>query len=226
MNVDMHKATFKSIRGMWTCRLSDCMWPFCGSSSHNFIYLEHVNHCPKRANLLRRWFVFCSEGTTLKACSTWKCWNSWEQCSTHLLMLTFSKKPVSTGISDDTTNGSLWRKLTAFLAYTLYFNTRGCLFRLCNISHFQNGDGQRGGTNTKVSVSPFPPWRRVSRKWCPCHRVINSHENHRLAGRQPSPPPLPPPPTDNYRSPGPAAMLLLSVEIASCYLRAQESDFN
>lgn len=32
--------------------------------------------------------------------------------------------------------------------------------------------------------------------------------------------------TDNYRSSRLAAMLLLSVEIASCCLRAQESDFN
>lgn len=31
---------------------------------------------------------------------------------------------------------------------------------------------------------------------------------------------------DNYRSSRPAAMLLLSVEIASCCLRTQESDFN
>lgn len=48
--------------------------------------------------------------------------------------------------------------MTSFVAYTLDFNTRGCLFRLLlNISHFQNGDGQRGGISTKVSASPFPP---------------------------------------------------------------------
>lgn len=41
-------------------------------------------------------------------------------------------------------------------------------------------------------------------------------------------PRLPPPasPTDNYRSSGLVAALLLSVEIASCCLRAPESDFN
>lgn len=50
--------------------------------------------------------------------------------------------------------------MTIVLAYTLLFNTPGCLFHLllCNISYFQNGDGQRGWgwIDTKVSASPFP----------------------------------------------------------------------
>lgn len=123
-------------------------------------------------------------------------WNLGTNCSRSfsLLTLTFSWKPFPTGISGDTTN--LWHKMTTCLAYTLHFNTRGCLFPLplCNISHFQNGEGQPGGgrgINTKVSASPSPSRRGVSRKWCGRRHAINSHENHRLAGRLPSPPPPP-----------------------------------
>ncbi len=70
----------------------------------------------------------------LKATAAEWLYDSWEQtaadlsCLTLFLRLTFSKNPVPTGISDDTTNGSLGHKVTSFVAYTLHFITCSCLF--------------------------------------------------------------------------------------------------
>lgn len=90
-------------------------------------------------------------------------------------LLTFTKKPVPTRNSDDTTNDSVWRKMTAFLAYTLHFNSWGCLFHLLhgNISYFETGDRRGGGDQHKGQclTSALPLVKSVKEMmWPPlCH---------------------------------------------------------
>lgn len=140
-------------------------------------------------------------------------YDPWEQtaadafCSTHLLMLTFSKQPVPTGTSDDKTKMAVratkWRLflLTPCILKPAAVFSVDCseTFHIFKIEM----DSGRGGASTQRSVPHlFPPWRTVSRKWCDHHCGINSHENHRLAGRLPTPPPPPPHPQTITGHPG------------------------
>lgn len=108
-----------------------------------------------------------------------------------LSTLTFSRKPFPTGkrqICD-----TRWRLvlltpciLIPGAVCSLY---RSVTFHIFKMEKDSGGVGR--GINTKVSASPSPSRREVSRKWCGRRRAINSHENHRLARRLPSPPPHP-----------------------------------
>lgn len=161
----------------------------------------------------------------------------WEQtvadpfCSTHLVMLTFSKKPIP---KVNFWQMSLYDTKSELFLLTHYISTPEAVFFFLSVScsmalHVfkMEMDCSRGGWNQHEGQHlTAGSQQTVSRRWCGHYCVINSHENHRLAGRLTSLPPPTPLHTDNYRSPSLNAMLLLSVEIASCCLRARESDFN
>lgn len=147
---------------MWTPpRLTLCC-PF-NSFWNKVWFTSNIIHCPERNNLSRSCYfqkkILKVEHQNVESC----CWtdgrmklgNKPQQIFLSLNVDLF-QKAFSHG---ETTN--LWHKMTTCLAYTLHFNTRGCLFPLplCNISHFQNGEGQRGvgGGSTQRSAPHLPP---------------------------------------------------------------------
>lgn len=154
------------------------------------IYLKHINRCrPPREAIWRGDGVFRNNFQTkwnyqnVGSCCCC-CWMNLSRGSRAFLFI-FLKIP--TRIHDDThthTNKSPnpWRKISRLL--------------LWNISKWwwTAGVGFGGGSTPKVSASPFPTdllAKSVKEMMRPPRSVINSHENHRLAGRLPSPPPPP-----------------------------------
>lgn len=100
-----------------------------------------------------------------------------------------------------------WQPLTqnddfSCLHPAFYYLKLFVLATALNISHFQKQRWTAGGNRHKGQRLTFPHRRRVSGKWCGHRCVINSHENHRLAGRLPSPPPPPPHPQTITGHPG------------------------
>lgn len=118
-------------------------------------------------------------------------------CLTHLLMLTFSKKPIPmVGSWQMSVCDTKWQ----LFLLTPCISTPGAVFFpiFCSMAvHVfkMEMDSSRGGWNQHEGQHlTSGSQQTVSRRWCGHNCVINSHENHRLAGRLTSLPPSPPTP--------------------------------